>query len=65
MTFTKIQTLAAATGYHVEHRPTVRVRGWPQKSEKPYALFSADWKHICSFKTIDALERNLRARAGC
>jgi hypothetical protein len=61
----KLQAIADRAGYHLEFRPTIRVRGWPQKSEKPYALFHADWSHIASFKTLDALERNLRNRAGC
>lgn len=64
----ELRELAQRHGYGIEYRPTVRVRGWPNKSARPFALYlahaSGAWDHLCSFATVDGLERNLRARAG-
>jgi hypothetical protein len=64
-----LQELATRHGYAVEYRPIVRVRGWLNPSAKPFALYTycggvRGGAHLASFATLDALERNLRARAG-
>lgn len=61
----KLHKLAENNGYIVEYKPTRRVRGWPEKSQKPFGLYYTDGTHIASFATEEALERNLRGRAGC
>lgn len=60
----RAQRVAATYGYGVTHKPTRKVRGWPVASAKPYQL-TRDGCHLASFATLDALEINLRARAGC
>lgn len=61
----RIVQLVIDTDYEVEHRPTVRVRGWPTPSAKPFALYLKGGKHLASFATVEGLERNVRARLGC
>ena len=62
---TKLHAIAADAGYRLDHIPTRRVRGWPEPSRKPFHLAFADGTHIASFATVEKLEDNLRARAGC
>ncbi len=61
----RLNRIAASIDLLVEHKPTRRVRGWPEKSQKPYGIYFTDGSHIASFADLDKLERNLRARAGC
>lgn len=62
----KLDAIAAEIGLTVEHRPWRRVRGWRTPSEKPWGLYWRDGgRLVCAFRTLDLLERNLRARAGC
>lgn len=60
----KLKEIAERNGYHLEHKPTVYRRGWPQKSTKPFALYFSDGGFCASYPTCTALERALRARAG-
>ena len=60
-----LHAIADRAGFCLEYRPNIRVRGWPTPSAKPFALYARGGGHIASFKTLDALARNLRARAGC
>lgn len=61
----KLRDIAAEIGLNIEYQPSRRVRGWPQKSAKPWSLRYGDWTLLCAFATLEQLERNLRARAGC
>lgn len=61
----KLQRIAESAGYRVDHKPTVRRRGWPTPSSRPYHLLFSDGTHLAAFATLDGLEHNLRARAGC
>lgn len=63
--FDRIAKLACDTDYNVEFRPTVYRGGWPQPSSKPYLLQYGDGSHIAAFAKLEALEINLRGRAGC
>lgn len=60
----RIAKFAESANYRVEFRGTVYVRNWPQASSKPYHLAHADGSHIAAFATLEALEKNLRARIG-
>lgn len=61
----KLRDIAATVSLNIEYQPTTRVRGWPRKSAKPWSLRYSDWTLLCSFRTLEQLERNLRGRAGC
>jgi len=61
----KLRDIAHEIGLMIEYKETLRVRGWPQKSSKPWSLRYSDGTLLCSFATLAQLERNLRARAGC
>lgn len=61
----KLLRIADEAGYHLEHRPTVYRRGWPEASSKPYALYFKDGSFLASFGSMKSLENALRARAGC
>jgi hypothetical protein len=61
----KLRDIAAGIGLHIEHKATRRVRGWPEKSRKPWSLRYGDGTLLCSFARLEQLERNLRGRAGC
>jgi hypothetical protein len=61
----KLRDIAAEIGLAIEYKATVRVKGWPNKSAKPWSLRYSDWTLLCAFRTLKQLERNLRARAGC
>jgi hypothetical protein len=61
----KLRDIAAEIGLSIEHQATRRVRGWPQKSLKPWSLRYGDGTLLCAFAKLDHLERNLRGRAGC
>lgn len=65
LAFRKVLTLARTCGYFIEYRPIKYVKGWPQKSTRPYLLQYDDGSHLASFASLTKLERNLRARAGC
>lgn len=62
---TGLHALAERHGYWLEYKPNVRRRGWPQRSARPYHLWTADGTFLAAFATTEALERNLRDRAGC
>lgn len=63
----KLRDIAAEIGLNIEYQPMRlrRVRGWPQRSAKPWSLRYGDWTLLCAFATLEQLERNLRGRAGC
>lgn len=49
----------------VDHVRTVRVRGWPTPSARPWHLYDrATGKFLSSFATPEALEKSLRTRLG-
>ncbi len=61
----KLRDIGATIGVLIEFKPTVRKRGWPEKSAKPWSLRCQDGTLLCAFASLNQLERNLRARAGC
>lgn len=61
----KLRDIAATCGYTLDHKPTRRVRGWPEKSKKPWHILYSDGTLCASFATFRAFERNLRGRCGC
>jgi hypothetical protein len=61
----KLRDIAAGIGLMIEHNAVRRVRGWPEKSKKPWSLRYGDGTLLCAFRTLEQLERNLRGRAGC
>ena len=61
----KLLLIAERAGYFAEYRPTRRVRGWPTPSARPYQLSYKDGTFLTAFATLEALERAVRARAGC
>jgi hypothetical protein len=61
----KLRDIGATCGYLLDHKATRRVRGWPEKSRKPWHILYGDGTLCASFATLDQLEKNLRARAGC
>lgn len=61
----KLRDIAATIGLGIDHKGTVRKRGWPEKSRKPWHLHYTDGTLLCAFRTLEQLERNLRGRAGC
>ena len=61
----KLRDIAATCGYRVDHIATRRVRGWPEKSKKPWHILYGDGTLCASFATLDSMEKNLRGRCGC
>lgn len=61
----KLRDIGATCGYTLDHKATRRVRGWPVKSEKPWHILYGDGTLVASFRTLDALEKNLRGRCAC
>lgn len=61
----KLRGIGATIGLRLEYKATVRRRGWPERSAKPWSLRYGDDTLVCAFATLEQLERNLRARAGC
>ena len=63
--FATLNMLAERHGYRIDIVRSVRRRGWPTPSARPYHLSFADGCFIAAFADLDGLERNLRNRAGC
>jgi hypothetical protein len=61
----KLRDIAAEIGLYLVFVGTRRVRGWPEKSKKPWSLRYTDGTLLASFATLAQLETNLRGRAGC
>lgn len=61
----KLRDIAGDIGMMIEHKATRKVRGWPQRSLKPWSLRYGDGTLCVAFANLDQLERSLRARAGC
>lgn len=61
----KLRDIAATCGYLVEYQGTRRVRGWPERSSKPWSIRYGDGTLCAAFAKLDQLERNLRGRCGC
>jgi hypothetical protein len=61
----KLRDIGATVSLRIEHRATTMRRGQVRVSRKPWSLRYADGTLCAAFATLDALERNLRGRAGC
>ncbi len=62
--FVKLEAIASEIGLSIDYKATRKVRGWPQKSSKPWSLRYKGGALLCAFAKLDQLERNLRGRAG-
>lgn len=61
----KLRDIGATYGYMLDYKATRRVRGWPQKSLKPWHILYGDGTLVASFATLGKLESNLRNRCAC
>lgn len=60
-----LRAIAADIGLYIFYKPVRHQRGWPRKSARPFGLYYKDGTLLATFPSLDGLERNLRARAGC
>jgi hypothetical protein len=61
-----LRDIAAIVGYRLDHKPFVRLtRDRRKASVKPWHILYSDGTLVASFRTLDALEVNLRGRCGC